>query len=221
MNERPILFNGEMVRAILAGRKTQTRRVFKFNAGSFFKDITGQVQAHFEFKTVYPMPKVGFVFWDSDASDSLREFSDKAYAESTAGYRCPYGEPGDRLWVRETFMVMDIGSFGRVKNTLLFRATDEEAVNMRWKPEFIKWKPSIFMPRNYSRLLLEIVSVRVERVQNISLQDAISEGMTCDLPFCNQQEEYEDLWNRIHKKRGFGWDTNPWVWVIEFKRVMS
>lgn len=206
MTDRPILFSGEMVRAILEGRKTQTRRVVKFRP-SMLKGLTGQVQEHFEMKTVYSMPRGGFVFWSGDPG---KEFSDAAYQDSDEGLRCPYGERGDRLWVRETFSNAE---------PILYRAT---------LPIYLKdieyiWKPSIFMPRWASRITLQITNVRVERVQSISEMDAMNEGLwngyTSTGPDDYNRRKFAELWDKLNAKRGFGWDVNPWVWVIEFQKV--
>jgi len=99
MKERPIIFSGELVRAILDGRKTQTRQIVKFRTKS--AKLFGQQQEHFELKSAYPAREKGWIFWSSD-SPGLAEFTKRAYS---AGITCPYGEPGDRLWVKENFYV--------------------------------------------------------------------------------------------------------------------
>ena len=170
MKERPVLFSGEMVRAILEGRKTQTRRVIK------------------------PQP-----LWVGDPNVAFKTHS----ANPKGIINCPYGQPGDRLWVRETF--------AGTKNTgFAYRATDTAYGH--------KWRPSIFMPHWASRINLEVVSVRVERVQDISIEDAYDEGMEWGDQGCGVLE-FKNLWDSINLKRGYGWDANPWVWVIEFKRL--
>lgn len=161
MKERPILFNGAMVRAILEGRKTQTRRIMV----------------------------------------SLPAWHKWAY------------KPGDRLWVRETWhcdnpeAAQDIMSRGE---GLYYRATEEH-------PEIIsKWKPSIFMPRWASRITLEITNVRVDRLRNMTQIDAVKEGM----PDAEGKEValFEGLWDSINGKK-YPWSSNPWVWVVSFRRV--
>lgn len=189
--ERPILFSGQMVRAILEGRKTQTRRVLKKQppAQSWLDEVS--------------YPSFGASFWDPQAG----EFID---------FKNPYGKPGDRLWVRETFMAWP------TPTAISYRATsDQEAAKL------FKWKPSIFMPRWASRITLEIVSVRVERVQEISGDDCRKEGIRFEEldPFSqiarnNQRiSKFRELWDSINAKRGFGWDKNPWAWVVEFRRI--
>ena len=127
--------------------------------------------------------------------------------------KCRYGQIGDRLWVRESYALA---------GSLFYRADgmpDQEVLdlNPKWH-----WRPSIFMPRCFSRITLEIVKIRMERVQEITNNDALAEG-TPDLRTLENKWDlrdcYRELWNSINAKRGFGWDVNPWVWVIEFKRV--
>lgn len=183
MKEKPILFSGEMVRAILDGRKTQTRRVCKpehFNGSEMPLDHTMENAIQY-------------------------------------GAKCPYGKVGDRLWVKETFAPNGVGSAlaelfqSKQQPKIYYRATHEGAVS--WN-----WKPSIFMRREYSRITLEIVSVRVERLNDISQSDAVAEGVAWSYDEQRSPcEAYQSLWESIN---GAGsWAVNPWVWVIEFKRV--
>lgn len=180
MTERPILFSAPMVRALLDGSKTQTRRIA--NTGLY------AIDARFH--------------GEETAARELEALSKK----------CPYGSPSDRLWVRETFADTGTG--------YTWRATYCQGRN-----EAMRWKPSIHMPRAASRILLEVVSVRVERLQDVSEADAAAEGWSrrpevSDDPQVHAdaaRDWYMDLWEQIN---GAGsWDANPWVWVIEFKRV--
>lgn len=207
MTERPILFNGEMVRAILDGRKTQTRRVVK------------------------PQPSVHEMSPGPDSGP-----------EDIISY-CPYGAPGNQLWVRETWCNADILHLGYNLDdptTIGYRA-DESAYlfeglplmgsklntkDWNWEHESVKWKPSIHMPRWASRINLLIKDVRVERVQDISSHDISAEGISCDREpdcepynFCaNRIESFIYLWDSINGKRpGCAWADNPWVWVVEFE----
>ena len=177
MNEYPILFNTEMVRAILAGKKTQTRRVMKPQPDETKARWTGE---RWEFHMGYPI--------GHDVP------------------KCPYGKPGDKLWVRETWCP-NYYSDGRVGYKADWRNPLPEVVAET------KWKPSIFMPKSAARIWLEIVDVRVERVRSITSTDAIAEGINIDT------ENFHELWNSINAKRGFGWDVNPWVWVVEFSKT--
>lgn len=217
MKERPILFNGEMVRAILEGRKTQTRRVVKPQpdlprkhrwSWTLEKDRLTWGRA--------PWPK----------SDPINHF-----VEGEA--KCPYGQPGDRLWVRETWQTQELpdGLDGVLYKASLNTANEfrpienTQEAGYKWLEAHRRdqhWRPSIHMPRWASRITLDITDVRVERVQEISDEGLFAEGWdgpgrAMDVPDVANWFTY--LWNSINEKRGFGWTTNPWVWVIEFKKV--
>ena len=193
MTEHPIIFTGEMVRAILDGRKTQTRRVIKLRDGSLPDDC--DIPAH-EGKYI---------------GDYIMDFS-KTFPQWQQ-LDCPYGHPGDRLWVRETWMPL-IGRNFEPTNQFVYKTDGWESKDKDYK---VGWKSSSFMPRSASRITLEIVSVRVERVQEISDTDMGAEGS----PAYNTllREVFINLWNSFNAKRGYGWDVNPYVWVIEFKRL--
>lgn len=207
MTEHPILFSGEMVRAILENRKTQTRRVIK------------------------PQPAIRNVKQDCHRfCQRCHECDDFRCCDNTAirdqGLeKCPYGTVGDRLWVRETFLK----SGG--KNNLDFieyRADNPCAV-------VVRWSNPMMMPRWASRITIEITNIRVEHVQDISEEDAIAEGMIThhfesptkgSIGYPNKIKvarfpvgQFAKLWNSINAKRGYGWDKNPWVWMITFKRI--
>lgn len=197
MAEKPIIFSASMVQAILVGRKTQTRRVVKADGWPEMRD---PVQ-----NEITPTE-----WWFSDGMAPLGPF------------RCPYGQPGDTLWVRETYALHeefddvragDIGYYwGNVyyKTTSLATAADSAG----------KWRPAIFMPRWASRLTLRVTGVRVERVQDINRADAIAEGVYRaggNPGLYTPQHEFKQLWDGINKKRGYSFQRNPWVWVIEFE----
>lgn len=190
MTKRPILFSAPMIRAILAGTKTQTRRVLK----------PQPTHPHFG-------GRLPFMLVPDDEGEDL-------YLHSSclgAAIRCPYGQPGDRLWVRDTHM--DLGA------CFLYRADagaeTERALVAPGQP----WRPAIHMPRAASRITLEVTGVRVERLQQISRGDAMAEGC----PFANMaagpdpRDWYRDLWDQINGPGSRA--ANPWVWVVEFKRV--
>ena len=133
--------------------------------------------------------------------------------------KCPYGVPGDRLWVKETYMLM----FNPYK--------PDEQPHVHYKANYptdtVYWKPSMSMPRKYSRILLEITNVRVERVQQITHEDSIAEGCTLmfgvtsggGMGLASPCYAFKKLWDKINAKRGYGWDINPWVWMIEFRTI--
>ncbi|HHH0797934.1 TPA: hypothetical protein ACPZO8_004160 [Yersinia enterocolitica] len=195
MNEKPILFNAEMVNAILSGRKTQTRR------------IMGNQPAGQDLETVHVRHNDDFNFqWYGNLGES-------------SYFPCPLGKPGDQLWVREAFAAGLC-----TESTLAYRATHKtEDLEEGWG-ETIKWTPSIHMPRWASRINLLITGVRVERLQDISEQDARAEGVKA---WRGPAEElvggklaFFELWDSIYgQKEGENWQANPWVWVINFERM--
>ena len=205
MAEHPIIFSTEMVRAILDGRKTQTRRIIRPQPIVF--DKAGQPDY-----AIMTDPKKKWLV-------------------------------GDRLWVREAWCYAKMSGYDARDDggEIWYRATDSGVCEG-------PWKPSIHMFRKYARIFLEITNIRVERVQDISEEDAEAEGITddelsytclydcanrscdkidgktlCDIYHteedCWQTEAFGMLWDSLNAKRGYGWDKNPWVWVIEFKRV--
>ncbi|MFA5943227.1 MAG: hypothetical protein WC876_02035 [Candidatus Thermoplasmatota archaeon] len=191
MKERPILFSAPMVRAILEGRKTQTRRIVK----------------------PQPPPEVGAVFLD-ECSEGLCCVGYRGPGQTewvSGGWQptCPYGEdgrsadgePATRLWVRETWAEIGPG--------IIYRASDEDH-----NPGQL-WRPSIFMRRAASRIDLEVTGIRVERLQAISEADAKAEGVD-SMPALPARHAFANLWNAINGKRA-SWDSNPWVWVVEFR----
>ncbi|WP_026383722.1 hypothetical protein [Achromobacter xylosoxidans] len=190
MRERPILFTGPMVRAILAGNKTQTRRVAKEFAG--------------------------------------RDDLDSILARFPNQNGCPYGQPGDRLWVREKWSSDFAHHYPY--DRVWYAADDDRRHDIEvrngvrgiYSPEsqeFVpfRWRPSIHMPRSACRLVLEVTGVRVERLNNISQEDAELEGVECNMSPLSFREHFQRLWEHIN---GAGsWDANPWVWVVEFRRI--
>jgi hypothetical protein len=194
MNEKPILFSGPMVRAILEGRKTMTRRVVRGKAAN----VDGEIA-----KVAYDV--IGPSLTDA-ASFAFLTAGDQGYET----VRCPHGGPGDRLWVRETWSTerhID-GSYGRTMPPV-FRADKGQLAIAS-----CGWRPSIFMPRWASRITLELTALRVERLQEITEADAKAEGVNG-----YDGMGFRQLWDALNAKRGYGWDVNPWVWVESFKRV--
>jgi len=197
--ERPIVFSGEMVRAILNGRKTQTRRVVKPQP----EQRDGYEGLHWRDR------------W-ADPADEMRII--------LPGY-CPYGVPGDRLWVAEH--VATPGPWNIPDLCKLWYPADGQCPFA----EAVQYQRAEGMPRWASRLLLEIVAVRVERVQDISEADADTEGTTdhyyCEEPThntdgihrCNPIGDFQLYWDSLNAERGDGWEANPWVWVITFRKI--
>lgn len=214
MKERPIIFTGESVRAILAGSKTQTRRILKPQGSR-----------------VWPAKcAAGIPYWKTDVAHS--------HGQET-GLVPKFGLPGDRLWVRESF-----GVWARTDPTpsgqpcdpqIIYRTNDPgywpDAEDRRAMTEPWLWRSPIYMPRRLSRLILEIVSVRVERLQDISEDDAKAEGIAEPAPvhgsWCDPargreghwsyRKPFAKAWDALHGKGA--WEANPWVFVIGFKRI--
>lgn len=248
VRERPILFSGPMVRAILDGRKTQTRRVVK------------------------PQPNPTTRYWGQSFKDpALWTFGTDGvgehdpinyYVEQEA--RCPFGQPGDRLWVREAWKVAGWHEGCPILIGYADGETHEDTNGMHdsdayedWafrvalqsgedcekagtptdefgvyeSSEATRWRPSIHMPRWASRLTLEVTGVRVERLQSITDEDIHAEGAVAaceedlyqsafaDEWFGTPRRLWRHGWDALNAKRGYGWEANPWVWVVEFKRV--
>ncbi|EPZ3033062.1 hypothetical protein ACXMRP_003213 [Yersinia enterocolitica] len=215
MNEKPILFNAEMVNAILSGRKTQTRRIMKVQPA----------ECNHTHWPEYPNPE--WKLYDRGWNCAVCGNGVSLTERDVTGIICPLGKPGDRLWVREAFAAGLC-----TESTLAYRATHKtEDLEEGWG-ETIKWTPSIHMPRWASRINLLITGVRVERLNDISEQDAISEGLECYVddgvpyygPFnngdCRPDVVFRGLWDSIYgQKEGENWQANPWVWVINFERM--
>ena len=218
MKERPILFSAQMVRAILDGRKTQTRRVVKGIDETYRGVEDGKA-------------------WQMDECGDCHDVP------------CPYGVPGDRLWVRETWQYGPDVTAGMMAAGKMSRRHVVYAATVQDGHHPPSWRPSIHMPRWASRITLEVIGVRVERLQEISEADAKAEGIysACihvpppihtetryvapGVKMVNAADEvdyeapahrtakhaFECLWESIN---GYGsWSVNPWVWVVEFKRI--
>jgi len=237
MKERPILFNGPMVRALLDDSKTKTRRVMK--PQMVYGDVCGLFESWY-----LPKGNDGGILWLNAKAQILS--------------MCPYGQPGDKLWVRETFQYRGASYDGDgIEDADWFRCYGK---GDSWDPEFpygwgpsrhmnvramvepdeqegegitgwvTKRIPSIHMPRWASRITLEIVSVRVEQLQDISEADALAEGIDAEKAKLTMSSigmndivgpiaEYSTLWESINGPSS--WAVNPWVWVVEFKRIES
>lgn len=201
MKERPILFSGEMVRAILGGHKTQTRRVIKLDIASQF-DL--ERDGSLEIMTI------------ENGNGDIVPILDY----------CPYGKAGDQLWVREAHRFEQTPKAWRTHYLATYDYIDREMAYLRWhevgesiKNSIDKNRPSIHMPRWASRIQLKITSVKVQELQGISEDDAHKEGIPRRAgPYIL---DFAKLWDEINAKRGYTWASNPWVWAIEFKVLES
>lgn len=202
MKERPIIFSGEMVQALLDGRKTMTRRIVKPQPLQHVSIEGGQSDFYLQ--------------WDVDEGERV--------TQETREIKCPYGVPGDRLWVKETIR------FRRDQDHLKptdcigrpwYQADDPTLIPSGCGGGAGKMRPSIYMPRLASRLTLEITDVRVERIQDISEKDGKAEGVNWELgegtPNNRFVPAFEKLWNSIHGPGA--WERDDWVWAISFKRI--
>ena len=204
MKARPILFSAPMVRALLAGTKTQTRRVAKLSASARVKAVGSQRNWHPE--------------------------------DAAAVAACPYGRPGDRLWVKETHrfgIAWDKSKPTQIPTVAAIRYEADGVIRTTGqKLEPGKARPSLFMRQTFSRLTLEITEIRVERLQAITEADAEAEGVTPASKdhtaaavayifgakeFQAHKSAYATLWEQINGPGS--WALNPWVWVVTFKRV--
>ncbi|WP_407310572.1 hypothetical protein [Desulfosporosinus sp. SB140] len=211
MSEKPILFSTPMVQAILARRKTMTRRVIKPQPTKN-----------------YPL---GFI---SSSTDSARE-GQYAWGTDENGGVLDLAKPryqiGDILWVRETWRRSVAGGF------FIYKVDDGREERNKKLAEIdptLHWKSSIYMPRAAARLFLKVKNVRVERLQDITAEDAIAEGIkinckhddyVCSAYPCDfkttfaRKDHFKNMWDSINAKRGLGWDINPWCWVLEFEVI--
>lgn len=235
VRERPILFTAPMVRAILEGRKTQTRRPAKFvSREAPFNLLASSVRADYYASNA---PERGWVLCSRGVAGQ--------WTDRTFPLKCPYGQPGDRLWVRETFAIEcnsgwqdaysepskplgpvrwhDDGDGGEYFEAPRYRASEPDTI-LGEDEDGMRWQPSIHMPRWASRITLEVTGVRVERVQAISEVDAKAERYHGEFSpggtmTRSPRAQFSESWARIYGARGLGWDANPWVWVVEFRKV--
>lgn len=193
--ERPILFSTPMVLAILNGNKTQTRRIVKPQPLQHFRKDDSVL--------IYERTPGNWEVKDKNSNDGFSRLD---------SFKCPYGSIGDVLWVRETWQ-QDGADF-------FFKADCD--INV------VGWKPSIHMPKDASRIWLQVVNVRVERLEDIGSADCINEGISKThlgwknydgSPdwFSQPRDSFKSLWQSINGEQS--WESNPWVWVIEFKRI--
>lgn len=236
MTERPILFSAPMVRAILEGRKTQTRRIVTVPWKGAVRSLP--YEPYF-FDTDGVLEMACDSFEDSDCGSHACPY--------TKHIACPYGAPGGRLWVRETWAsAYAHGRFGTVfaADGSFVQGARKHAkgphFNAEWKgltPQTYKWRPSIFLPRWASRISLEVTGTRVERLHAITEDDARAEGVETSFPGRvtvdgkrgkpstihtfgpdAHRKAFAMLWDAINGKRA-PWASSPWVWVVSFRRV--
>lgn len=222
LKERPILFSAPMVRAILDGRKTVTRRPVKGCQIPVEDTSVAAGERHRWMAIAQRDPRYGFGVFGATEAECAKELEEFA--------PCPYGRPGDRLWVRETWaadaQVNAIAPRDLSQGEPIFYPADG-AVRKTGCSMITQGRarPSIHMPRWACRILLEITDVRVERLQDISRADIRAEGMQCPPELAsddvspNYRDWYRAAWRQLWESTGGDWAANPWVWVVEFKRV--
>lgn len=241
VRERPILFSGPMVKAILAGTKTQTRRLVKPQPERVLEHVEdmGAIYVPSGEPVVCTIPN-GWQWKSLYTSDGLGTFAD------SMRWHCPYGKAGDRLWVREAWATSanaiaaeacgsPMGSsFEGPEFVYCADAPHRSDEWEAWRLRFARWRPSIHMPRLASRLTLEVTDVRVQRLQDITEEDARAEGVDGHAPIPGlvngepgtihcfgpdaARKAFALLWDGINGKRA-PWASNPWVWAVSFRRV--
>jgi len=211
---KPIIFCTEMVQAILAGRKTMTRRIVKpqpaHEVVKIWTDTQDPIQYHFQSP------------WAGTPCDGI-------HVSGTVAK--PRYERGDILWVRETWGISNFDVEDYSVN-IVYKADEKEVGYEIVFPDekFTKlynsmtamspdWRPSIHMPKEAARIFLKVTNVRAEQLQEISYEDCLAEGMHDFGTEVDTLGAFQELWHSINAKRGFGWETNPWVWVISFKKT--
>lgn len=218
--ERPILFSGPMVRAILDGKKTQTRRVVKgnFPPDQFIREKSGS--------------GYGWNQANWQGNKSMWLMTGPVGIARDAGYdtqvACPYGKPGDRLWIKTGYTTR----YDHERNETHWKTeggwitTHGQAMSKTGKPKRDGGHPGRFMPnwlsQEFRLPVLEITDIRVQRLQKITEEDADREGARWKghrYEPCTAKDQFAILWDKLNATRGYGWDANPWVWSISFQRV--
>lgn len=214
MNCKPILFNTDMMKAILAGQKTQTRRVIKPQPRMILSYIACSSERRTAGKWSYPS-ELDWKMWEDERYKLPADFSE----EEKAQLWVPPVDADDTLWVRETWY-KDAGRY-------LYRADygENEHFYQSGNEIAMHWHPSIHMPKEAARIFLRVKRVGVERLQDITADGIRAEGLTSMAASCGDTEialaEWKNLWDSTIKKTDlpcYGWEANPWVWVIEFER---
>ncbi len=221
VKERPVLFSGSMVKAILWEEKPkwQTRRILRRQPSyHHWESIGGKLRV----RLLDTSDGLAARFWWDRPDGENRPF----VSDEPMWVKCPFGKKGDHLWVRETFCLSPDG--------IIYRATEEEAGGSM-PDDFCIWKPSIFMFRKDSRITLEVTDVRVQRLNDISEEDALAEGVQDTLDYCTPTDKpggryvvgqfvssdpidaYAQLWDSINGEGA--WNRNPFVWAVSFSRI--
>ena len=215
VKERPIIFSGEMVKAILDRKNTMTRRVVKSNFINHYK------HAHIIRQSTDKKREGKAYFYDTPVGSMVL---------SSQLVNNPYGKVGDRLWVRETHHV--VGGIADYEIEEIKQGLQDVKNFVSYKADGYGnpcdggWTSPMLMPRFASRLLLEITDIKVERLQDISCEDAVKEGFSDKKPsgmqpamMPNPKADFRNYWDSLNTKKGYPWSSNPWVWVVEFKVV--
>ena len=237
MAEHPTIFSTDMVRAILGGRKTQTRRIIKpqpyksdRNPPNYSDIAVGDL---FICPDYFPTEeKGGRVIIECESLGTYHCMGINAFVDK----HCPYGQVGDRLWVRESILLQT--EKGSPYFDVLYCADKSHLDNKHelddWFMSYSNWYglgkdkqiiPSTHMKKELCRIFLEITNIRVEQIQDIDAEEAEAEGIRRPKRLCPDRhdeyilERFQRLWDSLNAKRGYGWDKNPWVWIIEFKRT--
>jgi len=209
IKERPILFSAPMVNAILRSEKTMTRRAVKYK-----HDLS-------DFNSASQAGDGSWILWTGKHGANQEEFTKKAYP--SGGIYCPQGKPGDRLWVRENYRFSS--AHDDLKPSQVSVGDTVEYFADTTAKHYLdgKQRPSIFMPRWASRINLEITGIKVERLQDISREDARKEGLMVGIGaggLRDSRHMFEELWDSINGKTvGKSWNDNPFVWVLSFFRI--
>ncbi|KKM95106.1 hypothetical protein LCGC14_1191440 [marine sediment metagenome] len=237
MTERPIIFSTPMVKAVLDESKTMTRRIVRFPKWGTYQSVESDWDITAKRDTLQLTAKDGIVF-EVPSGKLSSAMQDKIL-------RCPYGQVGGRLWVRETWRILDntmlLDDMVRVEYKADGQIIKRRYGDIAWNEMGIrlpaiqtametgKWMPSIHLPHILSRIDRVITEVRGERVQDISEEDCYKEGLGISVGMMLVEphwltrdvlrRKFKDLWDSLNAKRGYGWSVNPWVFPIEFKMV--
>jgi len=208
MEEKSIIFSSKMVKAILDGRKTQTRRIIKPQP----KKVVNDWKMDAEVKDVVIYRNMPCILKESHGRNK------RSMGELTPQKIKHRYQVGDSLWVREALLTTHVDWLRYKADNEILCAENETQRSWIWKRQIYTTIPSIHMPKWAARIWLEVTGIRVERVQDINNKDIRAEG-AAEFGCTHHRLNFQLLWDSLNAKRGFGWDVNPWVWVIEFKKI--